>query len=118
MAKETKVTEPQTVQTPTQPTEEKKEETKVTETEKKEEKPDVIGNISWREVHQQLKTVRMKRVTWPISKSKLPKDIQEWLTNKGYGTNIYLKPKEWLQSHKVDMEMVEKLKKFINDNYL
>ena len=54
----------------------------------------------------------------PVSKRDLPEDIARRLTNKGYGTNVYLQPKEWLEKHNVNMEMVEKLKKFINDKYL
>ena len=80
---------------------------------------DVIGSLKGgKEVHQKLKTVRIKAMRGPISHRMLPEDIQQWLKNKWYGTNIYQKDKEWLIAHKVDMEMVEKLKKFINDNYL
>ena len=105
----------------------KKEEKKVTpkvekkEAPKKEEAPksDVIGEISGgKKVHQKIGTVKFKRITWPVPKSELPQEIQTWLTNKGYGTNIYLKDKEWLENHHVDMEMIEKLKKFISDKYL
>jgi hypothetical protein len=54
----------------------------------------------------------------PLPHRDLPEDIQKWLRNKWYGTNIYQRDKEWLIAHKVDMNMVEKLKKFINDKYL
>ena len=53
-----------------------------------------------------------------VSIRELPEDIRKWLNNKGYGTNVYLKNKEWLEKHNVDPVMVEKLKKFINDRYL
>lgn len=86
---------------------------------KKEKKSTVIGKLSWwKEVHQAINTIKMKAVRWPISHRELPEDIQRWLRNKWYGTNIYTKDKEWLEKHNVDMGMIEKLKKFISDNYL
>lgn len=78
-----------------------------------------IGTIKWwKKVYQGIGTIKTQYLRWPISKALLPQDIQRWLTNKGYGTNVYLKDKEWLEKHNVDMTMVEKLKKFISDNYL
>lgn len=91
---------------------------------KKEEKPvekksDVIGQLKGgKEVHQAGKHLKVKAVIAPIHKRELPEDIQRWLTNKGYGTNVYLESKEWLEKHNVDKEKVEQLKKFINDRYL
>lgn len=94
---------------------EEKEEKKET---KKEEKR-AIGSIKgWRKVYQWIGTIKTQYLRWPISKDLLPADIQRWLTNKWYGTNVYLKDKEWLERHNVDMKMIEKLKKFISDNYL
>lgn len=106
----------------------KKEEVKITP-EVVEEAPEVIeeepvkkSDVIWRikggkEVHQK-GFIRVKAVRWPISKSKLPADIQKWLTNKGYGTNIYLRSKEELEKRHVDLEMVQKLKDFISKNFL
>lgn len=112
--------------------EEIKEEVKVEEEVKadpevEEEKPtqkvkvknDVIGKLKGgKEVHQPGQHLKVKSVRAPISKSELPKDLQRWLTNKGYGTNVYLESKEWLERHHVDMSKIEELKKFINDRYL
>ena len=80
---------------------------------------DVIGSLrGWKQVHQKINTVRVQALRGPLSHRGLPEDVQKWLKNKWYWTNIYQKPKEWLEAHKVDMTMVEKLKKFINDKYL
>ena len=49
---------------------------------------------------------------------QLPEDLQKYLLTKGFGTNVYLKPKEWLEKHHADPKMIEKLKKFISENYL
>lgn len=105
----------------------KKEEVKITP-EVVEEAPEVIeeepvkNDVIWKlkggkEVHQK-GFLRMKAVRWPIDKSKLPEDIRKWLTNKGYGTNIYLRSKEELEKKHVDLEMVQKLKDFISKNFL
>lgn len=106
----------------------KKEEVKITP-EVVEEAPEVIeeepvkkSDVIWKikggkAVHQKW-FLRMKAVRWPIDKSKLPEDIQKWLTNKGYGTNIYLRSKEELEKRHVDLEMVQKLKDFISKNFL
>lgn len=94
-------------------------EEKVEKKETKKETKKAIGSLKgWKKVYQEIGTVKTVSLRGPISKSLLPKDIQRWLTNKGYGTNVYLKDKEWLEKHNVDMSMIEKLKKFISDNYL
>jgi hypothetical protein len=98
---------------------EEKEEVKEEVKEEKKETKRAIGSIKgWRKVYQWIGTVKTQALRGPISRDLLPADIQRWLTNKWYGTNVYLKDKEWLERHNVDMSMVEKLKKFISDNYL
>lgn len=95
--------------------------TKATEVadEHKKEEPRVIGSLKWgSEVHQKNGHLKIKAIRWPISKRELPEDIRKWLTNKGYGTNIYLKSKEELERRNVDLKMVDKLKKFISERYI
>lgn len=83
-----------------------------------EKKNDVIGSLKgWKEVHQ-AGHLRVQAVRTVVPARELPEDIRRWLMNKGYGTNVYLKSKEWLEKHNVDPVMLEKLKKFINDKYL
>ena len=83
------------------------------------EEPRVIGSLKWgSEVHQKNGHLKIKAIRWPISKRELPEDIRKWLTNKGYGTNIYLKSKEELERRNVDLKMVDKLKKFISERYI
>lgn len=62
--------------------------------------------------------LKFNNIAAPIHKDQLPEDIQRWLTNKGYGTDVYKESKEWLERHHVDPVMVEKLKKFINDRLI
>jgi hypothetical protein len=97
------------------------EEVKTPEVEEKKEekKSDVIGSLKGgKEVHQAGKHLKVKSVMTPVNKRELPRHLQVWLTNKGYGTNVYLESKEWLEKHNVDMDKIEELKKFINDRYL
>ena len=79
----------------------------------------VIWSLKWGSaVHQKNGHLKIKAIRWPISKRELPEDIRKWLTNKGYGTNIYLKSKEELEKRHVDLKMVDKLKKFISERYI
>lgn len=58
----------------------KKNETPVNEPKKQQ---DVIGSLKGgKEVHQKLKTVRIKAMRGPISHRQLPEDVQKWLKNK------------------------------------
>ena len=51
----------------------------------------------------------------PVPMFKMPKEIREYLTNNGFTTDVWKKDKEWLEKHNVDMEMIEKLKKFLTE---
>lgn len=119
-----KVKTPEVKKVKTPEVEEVKEEVKEEaipepEVKKTKKKSDVIGSLKWgKEVHQAWKYLKIKSVTAPVSKKDLPKHLQTRLTNKWYGTNVYLESKEWLEKHNVDMDKIEELKKFINDRYL
>ena len=45
----------------------------------------------------------------------LPAEIRDYLVKRGFTSNLYKKDKEWLEKHHVDMEIVEKLKKFLTE---
>lgn len=45
---------------------------------------------------------------------KIPADIRQYLINKWFGTNVWRRDKERLERHWADMEMIEKLKKFLS----
>lgn len=51
----------------------------------------------------------------PFPMFKLPEDLRRYLISKGLTTDVYKMDKEWLEKHNVDMEMVEKLKKFLTE---
>lgn len=62
--------------------------------------------------------IRTQTYRNPIPMYKLPQDLQQYLLNKGFGTNVWEKDKAWLEKHKADPKMIEKLKAFISGNYL
>jgi hypothetical protein len=45
----------------------------------------------------------------------LPEEIRRYLISHGLTSEVYKKDKEWLEKHNVDLEMVEKLKKFLTE---
>lgn len=45
----------------------------------------------------------------------LPADIRRYLQSNGLSSDVFKKDKEWLEKHNVDMEMVDKLKKFLTE---
>ena len=48
---------------------------------------------------------------------QLPEDIQQYLKNMCFGTNVYLMDKKWLEKHNADMEMINKLKQYISEHF-
>lgn len=109
--KKTKVEETEKVETPK---EEKVEEKKEVTTEKAEGE---IGKVGEKKVFQKSPFIKFKKITSPVSLQVLPDEIRKYLIKKGFGTNVYERPKEWLEKHHADMEMIAKLKKFISDNF-
>lgn len=57
--------------------------------------------------------IRFEAQVWPYPMFLLPEDIRNYLVKKGLTSNVWQKSKEWLEKHNVDLEMVEKLKQFL-----
>lgn len=57
--------------------------------------------------------IRFEAQVAAVPMFKLPPDIRQYLINKWFGTNVWKKDKERLEKHWADMEMIEKLKKFL-----
>lgn len=70
------------------------------------------------DVHTKGWFIKMKPYRTPVPMYKIPEDIRKYLLRKGFGTNVWEKSDEWLDKHHADKEMIEKLKKFISENYL
>lgn len=81
----------------------------------KKEKSKVIWTIGWTEVKQSEWRIRFEAQVQPFPLFMLPDDIRKWLVSNGLTSDVYTKDKEWLEKHNVDMEMVEKLKKFLTE---
>ena len=81
----------------------------------KKEKSKVIWTIGWTEVKQPEWRIRFEAQVQPFPLFMLPEDIRKWLVSNGLTSDVYTKDKEWLEKHNVDMEMVEKLKKFLTE---
>ena len=81
----------------------------------KKEKSKVIWTIGWTEVKQPEWRIRFEAQVQPFPLFMLPDDIRKWLVSNGLTSDVYTKDKEWLEKHNVDMEMVEKLKKFLTE---
>ena len=100
------------------------------------EEENVSENSEWKKVWFTRKELKKDKVLWeiwgsvvtkpkwrivfeaqvaPFPMFKLPEDIRRYLISKGLTTDVYKMDKEWLEKHNVDMEMVEKLKKFLTE---
>lgn len=89
----------------------------VAEQMEKKDEVRIIGNVK-RPVIQKSAFIKTKSYSTPVPMYEIPEDIRRYLLNKGFGTNVYEKGREWLEAHNADMEMIEKLKKFISEHYL
>ena len=87
------------------------------ELEKVEEKMEMIGKVR-SPVFQKSSFIKTKAYNSPVPLYEIPEDIRKYLINMWFGTNVYEKGEERLIRHNADMEMIEKLKKFISEHYL
>ncbi len=100
------------------------------------EEENVSENSEWKKVWFTRRELKKDKVLWeiwgsvvtkpkwrivfeaqvaPFPMFKLPEDIRRYLVSKGLTTDVYKMDKEWLEKHNVDMEMIEKLKKFLTE---
>ena len=82
-----------------------------------EEKMEIIGKVQ-APVYQKSSFIKTKAYNTPVCLYELPDDIRTYLTNMWWWTNVYEKWEEWLIRHNADMDIIEKLKKFISEHYL
>ena len=78
-------------------------------------KSKVIWDIGWTKVEKPVWRIKFEAQVAPYPLFMLPEDIRKYLIRNGFTSSIYLKDKEWLEKHNVDMEMVEKLKQFLTE---
>lgn len=78
-------------------------------------KSKIIWAIGWTNVEKPMWRIKFEAQVAPYPLFMLPEDIRKYLIKKWFNSNIYKKDKEWLEKHNVDMEIVEKLKKFLTE---
>ena len=83
--------------------------------EPKKSSDEVIGTIWDAKVSKPKGRIKFEAQVAPYPMFKLPADIRQYLINHWLTTDVYKKDKEWLEKHKVDMKMVEKLKQFLTE---
>jgi hypothetical protein len=78
-------------------------------------KSKVIWDIGWTKVEKPVWRIKFEAQVAPYPLFMLPEEIRKYLIKKWFNSEIYKKDKEWLEKHNVDMEIVEKLKKFLTE---
>ena len=73
----------------------------------------VLGDVWGSKIVKPVGKIRFEAQVGPYPMFLLPEDIRNYLTKKGLTSNVWQKNKEWLEKHHVDLEMVEKLKQFL-----
>lgn len=75
---------------------------------------DVVWTVWWTQVHMQARWIRFQKFDAPVPMFMIQdEELRNYLVTKGFWTNVYQKDKEWLESHWADMEMIERLKKYV-----
>ena len=81
----------------------------------KYKKSKVIWDIGWTKVEKSVWRIRFEAQVAPYPLFMLPEEIRRYLVSHGLTSEVYKKDKEWLEKHNVDLEIVEKLKKFLTE---
>lgn len=81
----------------------------------KYKKSKVIWDIGWTKVEKPVWRIKFEAQVAPYPLFMLPEEIRRYLISHGLTSEVYKKDKEWLEKHNVDMEIVEKLKKFLTE---
>ena len=75
---------------------------------------DVVWTVWWTSVHMQARWIRFQKFDAPVPMFMIQdEELRNYLVTKGFWTNVYQKDKEWLESHWADMEMIERLKRYV-----
>ena len=75
---------------------------------------DVVWTVWWTSVHMQPRWIRFQKFDAPVPMFMIKdEELRSYLVTKGFWTNVYQKDKEWLESHWADMEMIERLKRYV-----
>jgi len=76
-------------------------------------------NVAWRVgssvVTRPRGRIKFEAQVAPYPIFLLPQEIKRYLISHWLTSDVYKKDKKWLEKHNVDMEIVEKLKKFLTE---
>ena len=75
----------------------------------------VLGDVGGSVITKPQGRIRFEAQVAPVPMFLLPSDIRLYLQSHWLSSDVYKRDKKWLEEHKVDMEMVEKLKKFLTE---
>ena len=84
-----------------------------------EKNNDVIWNVGWAEVHvAEIPTIKFETFAAPVPIFMIKdEELRQYLINTGFWTDVWRMDKEWLEKHWADMKMIERLKKYLSENY-
>lgn len=82
---------------------------------KRIQKDEVMWTVWWTAITKPKWRIKFEAQMWAYPMYLVPEDIKRYLKSKGLTTECYKKSKEWLEKRHVDMEIVERLKKFLTE---
>lgn len=75
----------------------------------------IIGDVGGSKIVKPVWRIKFEAQVAPVPMFMLPDDIRRYLQSHWLSSDVFKKDKEWLEKHNVDMEMVDKLKKFLTE---
>ena len=93
----------------------KKTELKNAQVEVEKQAQKIIGDVGGSVITKPQGRIKFEAQVAPVPMFMLPVDIRKYLQSHGFSSDLYKKDKERLEKHNVDMEMVDKLKKFLTE---
>ena len=75
----------------------------------------VLGDVGGSVIVKPQGRIKFEAQVAPVPMFMLPVEIRKYLQSHGFSSDLYKKDKERLEKHNVDMEMVDKLKKFLTE---
>lgn len=91
------------------------EETSNVPTEVERQAQNVFGDVGGSKVVKPVWRIKFEAQVAPVPMFMLPVEIRKYLQSHWLSSDVFKKDKEWLEKHNVDMEMIEKLKKFLTE---